>query len=196
MKEKQKKAQIILLFVGLLLFVSTYLLYPNLISKKSQKDFVKKELKIDESTEDKSTTFDNVEYQGLYDFDKPFKVHSDTAFILSEDPDIIYMKNMRVILHLSDDRTVEITSVKGRYNKNNYNCYFEEDVIATDGDTKITAQNLDLLATDNFVQIYNKVNLYSGTGQLNADKIDYDFETKHFKISMFGDKSVKMKVIR
>ena len=196
MKEKQRKAQITLLFIGLFLFISTYLFYPNLISKKSEKDFVQKEFEMDIVTDDQSTAFENVEYQGLYDFDKPFNVRSDKAFILNEDPDVIYMQNMHVTLYLSDNRTVEITSLKGRYNKNNYNCYFEEEVIATDGDTKITAENLDLLATDNFVQIYNKVKLYSKTSQLIADKIDYDFETKHFKVSMFDDKSVKMKVIR
>ena len=196
MKEKQRKAQIILLLIGLFLFISTYLFYPNLISKKSKKDFVKKEFEIDKDADDKSTTFDNVEYQGLYDFDKPFKVRSDKAFILNEDPDVIYMKNMRVTLYLGDNRKVEITSLKGRYNKNNYNCYFEQEVTATDGDIKITAENLDLLAADNFVQIYNEVNLYSKTNHLIADKINYDFETKHFKVSMFDDSAIKMKVIR
>ena len=106
------------------------------------------------------------------------------------------MKNMYVILRLNDNRVVEITSLKGRYNKENYNCYFEEDVVATDGDIRITAKNLDLLATENFVQIYNNVNLYYPTGSLRADKIDYNFETKYFKVSMFDDKKIKMKVIR
>ena len=132
----------------------------------------------------------------MYDFDKPFKVRSDKAFILNEDPDVIYMKNMRVTLYLGDNRKVEITSLKGRYNKNNYNCYFEQEVTATDGDIKITAENLDLLAADNFVQIYNDVNLDYNTGYLQADKINYDFETKHFKVSMFDEKSIKMKIVR
>ena len=61
---------------------------------------------------------------------------------------------------------------------------------------KFTAENLDLLAADNFVQIYNEVNLYSKTNHLIADKINYDFETKHFKVSMFDDKSVQMKVTK
>ena len=33
-------------------------------------------------------------------------------------------------------------------------------------------------------------------GLIIADKIDYNFETKNFKISMFDDKAVKMKVIQ
>ena len=103
---------------------------------------------------------------------------------------------MHVILNLSDGRIVEITSLRGRYNKVNYNCFFEQDVLATEGDTIITAKNLDLLSTENFVEIYNNVNLDYATGSLQADKIDYNFETKHFKVSMFDDKAVQMKIIR
>ena len=31
---------------------------------------------------------------------------------------------------------------------------------------------------------------------LRADKIDYDFEKKYFKISMFEDKRIKMKIFK
>ena len=132
----------------------------------------------------------------IYDLDKPFKVISEEAYILNEDPDLVYMNNMRVILYLNDGRIVKIVSDKGRYNKITYDCFFEQNVEATDGTTKIFAENLDLLATENIAKIYNNVNLDYTQGQLRADKIDYDFETKHFKVSMFDDKSIKMKVVQ
>ena len=194
--KKQQKTQLILVSIGLLLFVLTYLYYPNINEERAlEKDSVKKDF-TETSKPDQSTTFENIQYDGIYDLDKPFKVESKKAYILNEEPDIVYMTNMHVILYLGDNRVVEITSLKGRYNKVNYNCFFEEDVLATDGDTKITAKNLDLLATKNFVQIYNNVNLYYPTGSLRADKIDYNFETKYFKVSMFDDKRIKMKVIQ
>ena len=40
------------------------------------------------------------------------------------------------------------------------------------------------------------VALNDPTASLQADKIDYDFETKHFKVSMFDDDAVSMKVIK
>ena len=113
-----------------------------------------------------------------------------------EEPEIVYMKNMYVILYLSDNRIVEITSLKGRYNKENYNCYFEEDVVATDGDIRITAKNLDLLATENIIKAYDSVNLNHATGSLQADKVNYDFDTKNFKVSMYNDESIKIKLIQ
>ena len=129
----------------------------------------------------------------LYEY---LSLKSKEAYILSQEPDIVYMKNMYVVLHLSDNRIVEITSLKGRYNKKNYNCFFEQDVLATDGDTIITAKNLDLLATENIMKVYNDVNLDNVTGYLKADKIDYDFDTKYFKVSMYDDEQIKMKVIK
>ena len=196
MKKKQRRVQFTLVSIGLLLFILTYFYYPIIKKDKLLKDqSVNKDFqKVGDI--DQSTSFENLEYKGLYDLNKPFIVKSEEAYIRNQEPDIVYMKNMHVILYLSDNRIVEITSLKGHYNKVNYNCFFEQDVHATDGETIITANNLDLLATENFVKIYNDVNLNNTSGYLQADKVDYDFETKHFKVSMFDDKTIKMKVIQ
>ena len=192
MKKKQLRLQFTLVFIGLLLLFLTYLLYPSINKNKLSvdRDFEKT------IAADKITTFESLEYKGVYNFDKPFKVKSETAYILNEEPDIVYMSSMHVTLYLSDGRIVNITSDNGRYNKITYDCFFEQNVKATDENTIILAENLDLLATENFVEIYNDVSLEYNTNYLLADKINYNFETKHFKVSMFDDKSVKMKVIQ
>ena len=196
MKKKHLRMQLTLVSIGLLLFVLTYLLYPNINKNKVSEDLsIGKDFEKTVSAEE-MTTFDTLEYKGLYDFDKPFKVKSKKAYILNEEPDIVYMYSMHVIMYLADGRIVNITSDKGRYNKATYDCFFEQNVKATDGSTKIFAENLDLLATKNFLEIYNNVSLDNTTGYVEADKINYNFETKHFKILMFGDKSIKMKIIR
>ena len=196
MKKKQRGVQFVLVSIGLLLIIATYFYYPSIKKDKILKDqSVNKDSQKVENI-DQSTSFENLEYKGLYNLDKPFRVKSKEAYILSQEPDIVYMKSMHVILYLSDNRVVEITSLRGRYNKENYNCFFEQDVLATDGEIIITAKNLDLLATENIMKIYNDVNLDNATSFLQADKIDYNFETKYFKVSMFDDKSIKMKVIQ
>ena len=196
MKLKQGGVQLILISIGLLLFVLTYLFYPNIKNKnKLSKDqrIVEDIEKITGQTQ--STAFEKLEYKGLYDFNKPFKVKSEKAYIFNEEPDIVYMDQMQVILNLSDERVVIITSDKGRYNKRTYDCFFEQNVKATDENTKIYADNLDLLATINSVEIYNNVIINYPTANLLADKVNYDFETKYFKVSMFSNKTVKMKVV-
>ena len=195
MKKRQKKIQIILISIGLLLIIGTYF-YPYLYKVKFiGNQSTKKDL--DNATDNNQRTFfENVEYKGLYDLDKPFTVKSEKALMLNEEPNVVYMTNMHVILYLDNGRIVNIISNKGKYNKVTYDCFFEDDVRATDGETKIFAQNLDLLATENSAEIYNDVSLNYPTGSLLADKIDYDFETKYFKVSMFGDKRIKMKVTK
>ena len=196
MKKKQRGVQLTLVFIGLLLFFLTYFFYPNINKDKLTKDQSIGKNVDETAIADKTTTFESLEYKGLYNFDKPFKVRSEKAYILNEEPDIVYMDTMHVILYLGDGRIVNITSDKGRYNKRTYDCFFEQNVKATDENIIIFAENLDLLATENSVEIYNSVFLDYATGNLQADKIDYNFETKYFKVSMFDDKSIKMKVIQ
>ena len=196
MKKEQQKMQLVLIFIGFFLILLTYFYYPYMEKNKLLKDQSARE-DLEKTLEDAPlTAFENIEYQGLYDLDKPFSVKSEKAHILDGEPDIVYMTNMNVVLYLKDERIVKIKSNRGRYNKATYDCFFEEDVRATDGETKIFSENLDLLATENFVKIYNSVKLNHSTGSLRADKIDYDFETKYFKVSMFDDSVVKMKVIQ
>ena len=196
MKKKQQKIQIALISIGLLLIISTYFYYPLMKKAELAKDQLQQKKLEKNITHDKTTFFENVEYKGLYDLNKPFIIKSEEAYILNEEPDIVYMNTMHVILHLNDGRIVNIISNKGSYNKRTNDCFFEDEVKATDGKTNIFADNLDLLANKNSVNIYNNVRLNDPTASFQADKVDYDFETKNFKVSMFEDKKIKMRVVR
>ena len=195
MKRKQQKAQLVLISIGLLLILLTYLYYPYMNKNKLQDDqFVQKDS--EKTLNDAQSTFENVEYEGITSTMQRFSVKSENAYILDKNPDLVFMKKMRVELYLKDGRTVTIISDRGKYHKESHDCWFEENVVADDGETKIFANNLDLLATENFVKIYQQVKLIHPTGTLQADQVDYDFETKYFKVSMFDEKIVKMKVFQ
>ena len=195
MKRKQQKAQLVLISIGLLLILLTYLYYPYMNKNKLQDDqFVQKDS--EKTLNDAQSTFENVEYEGITSTLQKFSVKSENAYILDKNPDLVFMKKMRVELYLKDGRIVTIISDRGRYHKESHDCWFEENVVADDGETKIFANNLDLLATENFVKIYQQVKLIHPTGTLQADQVDYDFETKYFKVSMFDEKTVKMKVFQ
>jgi len=194
MKKKQQKLQLIFLGIGIFLFAITYLYYPNANKKNnSNKEFSEKKI---QSPLEKDTVnnFENLEFKGFYDFDKPFTVKSKNAIIKEGEPDLVYMTDMQVILYLEGNRTVNITSKTGLYNKGNYNCFFEQNVYATDGETIITANNLDLLAERNLIEIYNDVNLNYPMGTVLADRMEYNFETKLFKVS--DGQEIKMKIIQ
>jgi len=196
MKQKQKKAQIILTSIGLILLLITYFYYPYMQKVKFTDNQVVQKDGSNTLDIDQGTSFENVKYEGLYQINNTFSVMSEKAHILNKEPDVVYMTNMHVILYLDNGRIVNILSNKGRYNKVTYDCFFEDDVRATDEETKIFSDNLDLIATEDSVKIYNNVIVNYPEASLRADKIDYDFATKYFKVSMFGDKAVKIKVLK
>ena len=199
MKKKQKKIQAVLLIIGVLLILLTYFYYPYMNKNKYivEKNIQKNLPALPGDANESTTSFESLEYKGLYDLNKTFIIKSEEAYINDDEPEIVYMTNMHVILYLKDGRTVNILSDKGKYNKVNYDCFFEKNVRATDGDTKIFSDNLDLLGNESSVKIYNNVSINYPTGSLlRADKIDYDFETKFFKVSMFDDKQINMKIFK
>ena len=196
MKQKQKKAQIILTSIGLILLLVTYFYYPYIKKVKFTDNQVVQKDGSNTLDIGEGTSFENVKYEGLYQINNTFSVMSEKAHILNKEPDVVYMTNMHVILYLDNGRIVNILSNKGRYNKVTYDCFFEDDVRATDEETKIFSDNLDLLATEDSVKIYNNVIVNYPEASLRADKIDYDFATKYFKVSMFDDKAVKIKVLK
>ena len=193
----RKSLQTALVLFGFLLILATYFLYPLLKQKTFKKSIVEKQSTIvDDDAENKSNTFENVEYKGFYNLDKEFTVKSEKAYILDENPEIVHMQTMVVVLQMNDGRIITITSDTGRYNKVTYDSYFVDNVKATDGSTIISSDNLDLIATKDFATAYNDVILKDKKSSLQADKVDYDFVTKKYAISMFDKEKIKIKLVQ
>ena len=194
MTYSRKIVQLTLIFIGLFLIIATYFLYPKFNKKIVEKSIIEdRQVTMDDTT---INTFKNVEYKGLYNFDNPFSIKSEIAHISVEEPDIIHMTGVKASIIMKDGRSVIIISDKGIYNKTTYDCFFEDNVKVTDGETEVFAENLNLLASKDTASIYNSVSITNDKGDLIADKIDYNFETKYYKISMFDNKRVKAKLIR
>tara|TARA_B100000686_G_C16645933_1_gene892792 strand:- start:325 stop:921 length:597 start_codon:yes stop_codon:yes gene_type:complete len=196
---KNNKIQITLIFVGLVLILATYLFYPGISGKVATKKMeqeknIEKKAEMDSA---QSNTFENVEYKGSYSDDNPFSVKSESAYILNEDSDIIYMDKMKATIYMNDGRIITITSDRGKYSKLDSNMWFVDNVRATDGKTVILSGNLDLLASEDTASIYNNVSIASPNGTLKSDKIDYNFETKYYKATMMtSEEKVKVKIVR
>ena len=189
MKTNKKIVQLSLIFIGLFLILATYVIYPKIHKKADIDDRIG-------TDSSEHNIFENVEYRGVYENGKPFAVKAEKALILVNEPNVVYMTNMRVALSMNDGRTIIITSNKGRYNKVSYDCFFENNVKALDGETTVLAENLDLLASEDSATVYNDVFLTNDSGSLRADKVYYDFETKYYQVSMFSNQKVKIKLIK
>lgn len=199
MKLNIKLLQFLLALVGVFLIIITYFFIPqtNISTdiETSDKKIKQNENKI--LIGDKTANlFDNVEYKGFYNINNSFSVKSKKAYILDDEPDIVYMTMMHVTLYMNNGKIINITSDEGTYNKVSYDCFFKYNVNATDGKTIITSQNLDLLSDENFASVYNDVVIEDPNGNLKADIVTYDFENELYNISMYKDKSVKAKLIK
>ena len=194
MKSNDKKIQISLIIFGSLLIFFTYFFYPKINEKKFLKDEINP-VETLEITKDQVNVFENVTYEGFYNIINPFTIKSDDAYILNDEPEIIYMKEMNVTMYMNDGSIVNIRSDKGRYNKITYDCFFEDNVVASSEDAVVYSDNLDMLASEDLVRAYNNVLLTSEKNSLRADNVDYDFENKLYQISMYNNKRVKIKII-
>ena len=195
MKTNRNVIQLSLISIGLVLILGTYFLYPKINKKK----FIENKSIVDTQTtteEIEENLFKNVEYKGVYGLDNSFVVKSSQAEISDDEPNIVYMNNMHVILSMKNGKAINITSDKGRYDKVSYDCFFVGNVKATDDKTIIFADNLDLLSSDDYAIVYNNVSLNIEEGLLRADKIHYDFVKKLYRVTMFDNKTVKIKLTK
>ena len=193
MTANKKIIQLGLISIGLFLILTTYFLYPKFLKEEAGRGGM---IETDSIADKERNTFENVEYKGLFDTDKQYTVKAEKAYILVKEPDVVYMTDMYVTLTMDDGRLVTITSDNGSYNKVTYDCFFENNVKAIDGETTVISENIDLLTTKDSATVYNNVLLTNNEGSLRADKVYYDFEKKHYQISMFSEKKVKIKLIK
>ena len=195
MKANKKLIQIFLISIGFLIIIGTYLLYPKIEKDKLKDSVVENEQPLSEDDENVGSKFEELEFRGFYNLNNPFVVESEEAIISPENSNIVYMTNMKITIEMNDGRTIVIVGDKGEYNKVTYDCYLENNVIASDGETEILSDNLNLISSKDSASIYNNVVVNSKNGQLTADKVDYNFESKYYKVSMFKDERIKIKLI-
>ena len=195
MRISAKTLQLTLIFIALLLIITTYFYIPKVKQNKLEEETAQKKEAVDEMP-GVENIFENVSYEGIYQIDNTFIITADRAKILAEDPNIVYMNNMHVTITLQSGQKIIITSDSGRYNKLNYNIFFEDNVNATDNEIRLFSDNLDLL-TDESAKVYNNVLIIDKEkSYLKADIVKYDFKTKYYKISMFtNSEKVKVKLI-
>jgi len=199
MKKNVKIVQFSLLSIGLILLLSVYFLYPILKKKNFEEETSLNKIESIE-TEDaenksqSSTEFVNVTYNGESS-GNAFIVKAERAKI-TDDVNLIDMKQMLVNIFFNDEKWF-IECAIGTYNKLNYDIFCSKDVKATNEKITVFSQNLDLVA-DVSATIYNEVIIIDeNNSTLYADKLDYDFEKKHYKVNMFSkEESIKMKLVK
>ena len=194
MRISRKKLQIGLLLLGFALIILTYFVYPKTIMEKAEE---KKEIELKEEVQE-DTSFVNVEYKGLTQNGSPYTVKSEYANINEENEDLVHMTYITAKYYYEDGGIITITSDEGLFNKNTGDINFIKNVKMIDQENNIlTSDNLDMMATEEYANAYNNVEVFTYDGQtIVADQIKVDAVEKTLKVSMFNnEEKIKMKLI-
>jgi len=179
---KKTGLQAIMVFVIILISLWFYLKYFT----ENFKD-VKKTLaieKVDENQNSTSTYINDINYVSTDVRGNKYQITAKLAEIKIENPDLMFLSDVIAFVFIKDKDTVKITSNFGKYNTNNYDTIFSENVIVIYPGHKVTGEYLDFsfltnlgVFTTNVIYTGEKTNLF-------ADKMEMNLTTKDTKIFM------------
>ena len=179
---KKTGLQAIMVFVIILISLWFYLKYFT----ENFKD-VKKTLaieKVDENQNSTSTYINDINYVSTDVRGNKYQITAKLAEIKIENPDLMFLSDVVAFVFIKDKDTVKITSNFGKYNTNNYDTIFSENVIVIYPEHKVTGEYLDFsfltnlgVFTTNVIYTGEKTNLF-------ADKMEMNLTTKDTKIFM------------
>ncbi len=140
--------------------------------------------KIDENQNSNSTYIDDINYVSTDAKGNKYQITAKQAEIKIENPDLMFLSDVVAFVFIKDKDTVKITSNFGKYNTNNYDTIFSENVIVIYPGHKVTGEYLDFsfltnlgVFTTNVIYTGEKTNLF-------ADKMEMNLTTKDTKIFM------------
>ena len=113
-----------------------------------------------------------------------YKIEAEKGNIDKNNPDIIFLENVKAIILLQNSENILIESNYAKYNTKSYDTLFNNSVSVDYGDHVLKSEFLDLSFENNLVSVYKNVRYLSGISSLRADKAEIDILNKKTKIFM------------
>ena len=190
---KTKFIQISLLLLAFLLIFFTYFL--NL--KKKQPSTNLDQIKIiepDEEKEKMTNTFVDVQYGGFDKEGNRFVIGSKYANFEIDRPNVIKMEQVLCNFYFKDGTNLTVVSDYGIYNNATDDMEFTENVKMNYLENILFSEKANFFNAKNELLVEGNVKSKSPEGELQADKLDFDLNSKKLKISMYNDEKVNIKV--
>ena len=167
------------------------------------KIYFEKEKKISDLSEDNNKSFiqnddsniiKNLEYLSYSASGNKYKILAEEGSINNSDPDLINMTNVTAEIYISDLNPIIITSKYAKYNSQNYDTHFFDNVNVDYIDHKIICKNLNFLFEKNLAIFSDSIIYTNLQTKIEADRLEIDLITKNSKIFM-NDESTKIKAL-
>ena len=171
--------QLFLIFIFLTISIFIYLEY----FKKAGLEIVN-EKKISQAINTSESLIEDLKYLSTDKEGNEYKIEAEKGNIDKNNPDIIYLENVKAIILLQNSEKILIESNYAKYNAKSYDTLFNNSVSVDYGDHVLKSEFLDLSFENNLVSVYDNVRYVSGISSLKADKAEIDILNKKTKIFM------------
>ena len=190
---KTKFIQITLLLLAFLLIFFTYFL--NLKKKQTSTNLDQiKTVEPDGKKEKMANTFIDVQYSGLDRNGNRFIITSKYADFETDRSNIIRMEEVLCIFYFKDQTSMTVQSSYGIYNNVTDDMEFTENVKMNYLENVLFAEKANFFNVKNELLIEGNIKTKSPKGELQADRLDFDLNSKKLKISMDSNEKVNIKV--
>jgi hypothetical protein len=190
---KTKFIQITLLLLAFLLIFFTYFL--NLKKKQTSTNLDQiKTIEPDREKKKTANTFVDVQYSGLDRNGNRFIITSKYADFETDRSNIIRMEEVLCIFYFKDQTSMTVQSSYGIYNNVTDDIEFTENVKMNYLENVLFSEKVNFFNVKNELLIEGNIKTKSPKGELQADRLDFDLNSKKLKISMDSNEKVNIKV--
>ncbi len=187
----KKKIGIIIILVFLI--ISGFIYFKFFSQKTSTQDEISLE-KPEENNSYTSNIIKDVNYSSKDAKGNEYIINASQGEIDYSNTNIIFLTNVVAVISLDNSEKIKITSDFGKYNTENFDTIFSQNVIVDYLENKITGEYLDFSIERNSMIISKKVIYTNSENIMEADVIEINIETKDTKIFMYEqNKKVNIK---
>tara|TARA_A100001011_G_C13812792_1_gene635554 strand:+ start:15 stop:605 length:591 start_codon:yes stop_codon:yes gene_type:complete len=176
-----KKIYIQLFLVFIFLIISFFI---NLKYFKKTSLERNTETKISQASNAGESVIEDLKYLSTDKEGNEYKIEAEKGNIDKNNPDIIFLENVKAFILLQNSEIILIESNYAKYNTKSYDTLFNDSVSVDYGDHVLKSEFLDLSFENNLVSVYDNVRYLSGISSLRADKAEIDILNKKTKIFM------------
>ena len=136
----------------------------------------------------------NLSYFSKDNLGNEYIIESKYSELNLDNVDIISMEDVSAKIIMVNSKPIYITSNFAKYNNENYETTFTDNVLIVYLDNKIRCEKFHISIKNNFANVTDNVIYENPKGKLIADTIEIDLITKNSKIFMI-DKNKKVMVL-
>ena len=169
-------------FLIIIFFIISFFLFLKYFKKTSLENDTN--INITQNTNTGESLIEDLKYLSTDKEGNEYKIEAKKGNIDKNNPDIIYLENVKAIILLQNSENISIKSNFAKYNTKNFDTLFNDSVVVDYGEHVLNSDFLDLSFENNLVSIYDNVRYLSGISSLKADKAEIDILSKKTKIFM------------